>query len=248
MSKTVGRRETGRGSGEGRAGFGLARGVPLPGLSPAARGKRLETGCVLERCDNRWRVLLDQTEAAGSGEIWAERAAGCLLRPEPGDVALMLVNPHGPRGKHYVLNVLERGDTASELDFPGDVRVNAPEGRCAIVARDLDLQGEDTARLAGRELDLQAVAGRMRFARLDVLAKTLDAGVRHVKSVGETVSVSAARLATTLGRAFRNCGFELHRAGQMRVEVKRGFAVKASRASILAKDDVSIDADKVNLG
>ncbi|MFW5836901.1 MAG: DUF3540 domain-containing protein [Desulfovibrionaceae bacterium] len=202
----------------------------------------LRKGRVAGRVEGSWSVqMLD-----GGPAITARRAAGCLLLPQADDLVLVLFDQTG--GDHYLLNVLERETAARTLDFPGDASLNAPLGGLSLRARDLDMHGVREARLAGRELTLTAALGRMRFLRLDLLAESLDAGVRRVKAVGERLHLAASHLVSRLGRVVRSTGFELHRAGRLRTEVEKSYAVKAGRASILAKDDVTVDADKINLG
>lgn len=205
-------------------------------------GQDLRKGRVVGRLDQSWKV-----ELLESGfQIWARRAAGCLLQPQAEDMVLLLVDKAGD--EHYLLNVLERESRDRALDFPGDVRIVAEKGSLRLQAETLDMEGAKEARLSSRELSLSAACGRMRFVRLDLLAESLHAGVRRIKAAGERIQLLAAHMVSRVGRVIRSTGFELHRAERLRTEVEKSCVIKAGRASILARDDVTVDADKINIG
>ncbi|PTN36740.1 DUF3540 domain-containing protein [Desulfonatronum sp. SC1] len=188
-----------------------------------------------------WRV--SPTDA--SAELTARRADGCLLEPTSGDVVLVMRHSGAV---HYVLNILEKKETARALRFPGDLELDVSQGRCALHARSLDLTGREKAMVCGEEVTLAGKEGRLRFARLDVLAKTLEARMQSVHALGQTVRFAAAHLTSRLGRALRLTGFELHRAETIRTEVEERFTVQAGQADILAREDVTVDGEKIHLG
>jgi hypothetical protein len=207
-----------------------------------APGHQLCKARVTGRVEQSWRIELTEDGSAAM----ARRAVGCLVLPQVGDVALVLFDQAG--GDHYLLNVLEREGEGRTLDFPGDAHIQAASGSLGLQARNLDLEGEDTAGLRGRKLSLAAVHGGMRFGRLELLAGSLEAGVRRARAVGERLQCIASHLVSRVGRAVRSTGFELHRAERLRTEVEKSYAVKAKRASILAEDEANIDADRINIG
>lgn len=203
------------------------------------------------------RVILDGPHDRDGGQVWrvsatdasaeltARRADGCLLEPAPGDVVLVLRHPGAV---HYVLNVLEKKDTARALRFPGDLELDVSQGRCALHARSLELTGRESALVCGEEVTLAGKEGRMRFASLDVLAKSLEARIPSVRAFSRTISLAAAHLTSRLGRVLRLTGFELHRAETIRTEVEERFTVQAGQADILARDEVTVDGEKIHLG
>lgn len=216
-----------------------------PGEQPgdlAGVGQDLRKGRVVGRLDQSWKVALLE----GGSQVWARRAAGCLLRPRAEDTVLLLVDRAG--SEHYLLNVLERESDDRALDFPGDVYIEAEKGGLRMRGETLDMEGASQARLSSRELTLTAACGRMRFIRLDLLAESLHAGVRRIKAAGERIQILAAHMVSRVGRVIRSTGFELHRAERLRTEVEKSSVLKAGRASILARDDVTVDADKINIG
>jgi hypothetical protein len=218
---------------------------PLPDQAEAglctARVCELQTGPDGTRL---WSVTAMQG-GTNQPDILARQAAGCLLEPAPGDVVLIL---RQDSGDNYVLNVLEKQDPGRALRFPGDLALDVSQGRCTLRAQDLDMTGMRTASLRGREVTLAGQEGRMRFVRLDVLARTLEARIQDVKSLGEKIQIAASNLTSRLGRVLRLTGHELHRARSVRTEVEQRFAVQAGQVSVLAEEEVSVDGEKIHLG
>ncbi|GAB6060172.1 DUF3540 domain-containing protein [Desulfonatronum parangueonense] len=183
--------------------------------------------------------------AAGEDVMVAARAAGCLLEPAPGDLVLVMRQP----GRvHYLLHVLEKKETASLLRFPGDLSIVASRGKCSLEAEELALTANKSGMMSARELTLAGQEGRMRFFRLDVMAKTMEARIQSVRAFCEKIRLAASHLTARLGRVVRLTGFELHRARSVSTEVEERFAVQAGQVSILAKDEVTVDAEKIHLG
>lgn len=204
--------------------------VVAPGRrdDPAA-AHELCTGVIVEQelHDSRglWIVHLED-----GSRVRARRAAGCLLAPEKGDSVLLL---HSSARTHYVLNVLEKAAENCHLDFPADVRVSAPLGGFSVQAREVCLSGEQ---------------GRLRFCRLDVLAQQVQTHVQQLVSALASVSMAAGRMTSRIGHALRLTGFELHRSGSVRQEVEGRFTVSSGQTTIVAEQDVTVDAGKINLG
>lgn len=213
--------------------------APAPGRAPC---QELCKGVVTGGSGGIWFVALQDTGAV----LGTQRAAGCLLQPQPQDLVLVLQD-HA-QGEHYLLQVLRSESAASCLDFPGDVTIQAPQGRCTLQGEELELAAQGQARLVSAELDLEATRGRMRFATLDLLARELGVGFQHLQGVGARVQLIAASLNTRLGRVLRSVGFELHKARHLRTEVEGRCTLKADKAAILAKEEVTVDAEKINLG
>ncbi|WP_161794776.1 DUF3540 domain-containing protein [Desulfonatronum thioautotrophicum] len=212
-------------------------------LTATVRGSRQqEDGRVV--C---WVEPIDTSVAGAepSETMEALRAAGCLLVPSPGDLVLLMRHSGGI---HYVLQILEQRDPASMLRFPGDLSLDVSQGNCSVYAQKLEVTGRESAAVHGREVTLAGEQGRMRFANLDVLAKLLEARIQRVHAFGECIRLAASQLTSRLGRVLRWTGYELHRARSVRTEVEERFTVQAGQADILAKDEVTVDAEKIHLG
>lgn len=194
-----------------------------------------------------WVEPIDTSAAGTESSVTMEalRAAGCLLEPNPGDLVLLMRHPGGI---HYVLQILEQSDPASTLRFPGDLSLDVSQGSCSVYAQKLEATGRESAAVHGREVTLTGEQGRMRFANLDVLAKLLEARIQQMHAFGECIRLAASQLTSRLGRVLRWTGYELHRARSVRTEVEERFTVQAGQADILAKDEVTVDAEKIHLG
>lgn len=214
----------------------------------------LGTGTVLQRHSvepELWRVEL-QPSASSFGQapkpgatISARQATGCLLEPSPGDLVLLMLHS---KETHYVLHVLERKHSAHTIHLPGDLTVDAGHGKLTLQGQEVSMHAGDAASVFGKEVTFAGQTGRMRFAGLDLLAKSLDARIQNIRTMGGKVRLAAASLTSRVGRALRLTGFELHRAKSVRTEVDERFSIQAGQADILAKDSVTVDAEKIHLG
>jgi hypothetical protein len=184
----------------------------------------LVRGTVLPEGTDGVLVALD-----GGASISARRAAGCLLRPEPGDTVLL----HLPEpGKAYVLCVLEKAGQVAVFDAPGELRIKA--------GGSLDLTAPEV-RLRGR-------AGRIDFLGLDLLVGTLTAKAGRIAAVAASLDSHLGDLTQHIRLAVRQVETEIVRAGGIRQFIRERFLVRADRASILAEDEVTVDAKKIHLG
>ncbi len=180
----------------------------------------------------------------GGRTLPAKRAAGCLLLPEPGDLVLC---HGGGDGLTYVVSVLERAGTRAVLDVGADLTVRGGE-TMRFEAKTVAVEAGEALSLEAPDLSLTGVRGRLGFLRLSVLADALDAKLRGLTSVVEDASALFGGLSLKARTAIRLVETEMVRAGRLRQLVRERFFVRAGRAAILADEDVSIDADKINLG
>ncbi len=212
----------------------------------------LRTGRVLQRQSNEpalWRIELQPSASSSvpgpSMTVSARQAAGCLLEPASGDLVLVMLHSDDT---HYVLNILEKEHSANRIRLPGDLTVVADHGKLTFQGRAVSMCARDAANIFGKEVTLAGQTGRMRFAGLDLLAKSLDAKIQNIHALGDKVKLAATNLTSRLGRVLRLTGFELHRAKSVRTEVEERFSIQAGQADILAKDEVNVDAEKIHLG
>ena len=159
----------------------------------------------------------------------ARRAAGCLLRPEPGDTVLV----HVPEvGDVFVLSVLERANPMAVLDVPGELRIEATS-RLDLTAPEMRLQGR---------------TGRFEFMGLDLLAGTIAAKAGRVAAVAAAVESRIGDLSQNIRLSVRQVETEIVRAGGIRQFIRGRLLIRAGRASVLAEDEVTVDAKKIHLG
>ncbi len=187
------------------------------------------------------RVL---AEGAGGVSLDARRAAGCLLRPEVGDVVLCHAQNGAPV---YVLSVLERTAGVPVLDVEGDLNIQAG-GRLGIEAQDVRVGAGRILQLEAPDVNLTARTGRLRFLGLDLLAGKLNARLGHLSSVATAIDSAVDCLTQKIRTGVREVGTEIVRAGGIRQFVRDRYLLRAGRADILADEHVTVDAKKINLG
>lgn len=176
--------------------------------------------------------------------VSARRAAGCLLRPEPGDLVLFDAARGAPA---YVLCVLERLGPDGVLDGPGNLRLGCP-GRLELRAGEVSAAAAGAMSLAAGELSVEAKSGRFGFGHLSVLAA--EAGVRLRRGLFSAEVLDS--LVTNLTQKARTCvrvvEEDILRAGGVRQYVRGCFFLRSGRAVVRAEEDVSIDGERIDIG
>ena len=190
----------------------------------------------------RVRAVLDAVCVLDTehGPVRGLRAAGCLLAPRPGDLALASVDA---AGETFVLTVLRReAGTAGEIAYPGDLRLRA--------AGDLTLTADGDAALAAKgELNVAAASGDVAFGTVGFLAKTATVRLGALTLLADAVEQIVSRLTQRLGEAVRLvAGHDESQAGSARLLVEDTLTVQAKNAVHTAEEVVKIDAGQIHLG
>lgn len=174
------------------------------------------------------------------GAIWVEAAAGCLLQPRVGDIALVSVA--GATG--YVLAVLERADTS------GDAVLAVPGNGLRVEAGKIDIHADASLTLSsGAQMQLNARTAGMLFERLNVEGVALHARWTQRVEVNIQRIDIAERAECHWGYSVRRIGtHEEVTAASMRHVIDRDWAVRAGSAALLGRDRVAIDGNAVQIG
>lgn len=222
--------------------------LPNPGLhggdaaGESSQAARLHHARLVMRDGRRFGALTPE------GATWVTAAAGCLLQPEVGDVALVSL----AAGQGYILTVLERGvpDAPARLEVPGDLELALPAGK-------LDIHAAGGVSLdAGPALTLTAQQAALVLDEADIACTSLHAhGTQaHTNWTKRTdVSVErievAARAETHLGESVRRiAGHEDVSAGSQRTIAAEDWSVHSASADLKARDRVAVDAGSVQIG
>jgi hypothetical protein len=222
-------------------GGGQAGAAPPAAQAPTA-GARLYHARLVMRDGARFGALSDE------GASWVTAAAGCLLQPEIGDLALISVAD----GQGYILTVLERGapEAIARIEVPGSLRLSVPEGRLEVeVAQGVALD-------AGQALSLRAREAAVAFEQAEIASGSLRmAGETLHTSWTSRTDVSGTRLdvathgETHLAHSVRRiAGHEDVSAGSLRQTVAEDWSVQAATADLKARDRVAVDAGSVQIG
>lgn len=219
--------------------------VSQPDAAPAYspdQGARLHHARLVMRDGRRYAAL------TGAGAIWVTPAAGCLLQPEVGDIALVSL----AAGQGYILTVLERGAPASaaRVEVPGDLQLSLPEGKLSIQAAD------GVALDAGPALEVNAAHATVTLDEADLRCQTLRVAGDNAHTHWNTrndVSVErmeiSGRAEVHLGQSVRRvAGHDDVTTGSQRTVVNEDWSVHAATADLKARDRVAVDADSVQIG
>jgi hypothetical protein len=178
--------------------------------------------------------------------IRARRAAGCLLRPEPGDLVLASFQPGG---EAYVLCVLERTGDAATLDLAPEVAVTARSGRLELTGLEVALKAGVAVQVAAPALQVDGTTGVARFQDFTCTAGSLTARAGALRLLGQTLETVFDRLVQRVRLSLRWVS-ELDRleAGRSHTAVADRCTLRAGSVSLLAEDEVKVDGKRINLG
>lgn len=222
---------------------GNAPSLSSPLSTPCAAIRQdLRKGRVLKRSGDMWRVMIQEDVE----EIEAVQATGCLLQPQEQDLVLVLYDIF--HKEHFILNVLHRESNARMLDFPGETIINAHEGGVKINVQNFEITAERQVAIRSHTFIAEAFNGVMNFISLNILSQSVKAGFHELQAVGNRMRIISSYFLSRIGRSVHSVAFELRRAVHLRTEVKKRYSIKADRVTIVAKKDVSIDADSINIG
>lgn len=182
------------------------------------------------------------------GTQWVTPAAGCLLQPAVGDLALVSLMD----GQGYILTVLERvaPDTPAEVALPGDLQLSLRHGRLTLTA------AHGIALDAGPTLNVAAQQLTTVLQGADVACRTLNlTGDEAYTQWNSRTDVSGSRLdIATRSESHaehsvrRVAGHEEVSAQSMRQIVENDWSVQADTADLQANDRVAVNAASVQLG
>ncbi len=188
---------------------------------------------------------------SGSAEYQARRATSCLLEPHEGDVVLLSIVP---RRATYVVAVLEReeGDRggAARVALEGDLELQVPNGRVVIAAKDgVDLVSTSAVRVTSDELKVTRRAAEVVIEHLGVVGGTVQAQLRKVKVVAETIDQAADRVVQRFKRAYRFVAeMDQTRAQRIDIAAEKTMSLHAENAVVTAQELVKVDGSQIHMG
>lgn len=189
------------------------------------------------------------------GALSCRLAASCLLRPEPGDLALIALPgalPQDGKAVAYILAVLERGEAQSpaRLDLPTGAVIAASGGQVQIEAA----QGISLSTPA----ELSASAGSMSFAAGGVrwlaeafsyVGKSLEFITQRFTETATERDTQAGTWTQRLGDSFRHVEeLDETQAGMVRTLAKDTALLHGRVTYVQAEEFVKADGQEVHLG
>lgn len=185
-------------------------------------------------------------DLAPDGRRAVRRAAGCLLRPEVGDTVLVFIG-HG-RGPAFVLSVLEKAGPDSLIEAAGHTRL-VSEGELTLSGRDLRLAGERSASLSAPEIEVSGVTARLAVVGFTAVARAAEIMGGKVRLVADGLERLATRVVERCRSSYRTVEeTDSLAAGRVRTRVRGRHDLTAKSASLLAEDEIKMDAGHIHLG
>lgn len=221
---------------ETRSTSELPIGSEIAAVGPAseARGQaRQYHAKLIMRDGHRYCALTDE------GAIWVVTAAGCLLQPAVGDIALVSVA--GAAG--YVLNILERAhaDHDAVVAVQGGLRIEAESVAVAARSR-VEIESEDA-------LQLRAATGQVNIGALLLRGEVLRSNWRqHTDASRQYINISTHMESHAAYSVRRISTHEEVTAASLRQSISHDWSVRAATATVVGRDRVAIDGDTVQMG
>ena len=195
----------------------------------------LEFGLVTQENKEGYTVRTDETV------FEAQRAAGCLLKPEPGD---RVVLASGDQGLAWVLAVLERPDSGpvKEIRMTGPVAFRVDEG-------DLDLAADGRLSLAAPEFQVDAGSGQVRIEEFTWVGGLIRAQAQRLRFVADTVDSVCRRLVQKLTSSYRYVeGHEEVQSASSRMLVEGTLTLQTKNTMHTSEGHIKMDARQIHLG
>jgi hypothetical protein len=164
-------------------------------------------------------------------ELRAQRAASCLVAPEPGDeVALVLPGD----GRAFVIGVLVgASERPVEIAADGDLRISAG----------------GTMSLASKTLNVRAAEGRVVLSELTVLASSLLARVDGVRVAAKTFESICERVSQTAKLWHRRVEALDHlRAARVDYRTEHEMSLRSENFLVGARKLAKLDAEQIHIG
>lgn len=183
-----------------------------------------------------------------SGQFSAIRAFSCMLKPEIGD---KVIYSSDDNNQSYILSILHRpGQQSAKMNFEGDLLINSERGDISIASPG-GLQFVSSQNIDLISDDLNVIAKKAVLNLDDTLAvgRKMTGNISRINLFAQSIDTVADRVTQKLQNSFRLIsGIDQCKAGDILTTVKNLFSVRARQSSMLAKDDVKIDAKRIHMG
>lgn len=201
---------------------------------------------------DKWFFLGDiDSQNQGALVERALRADSCLIAPECGDTVLVCKGVAvGVTAVSFILAVLFRAHPSSGvLELPGGAKICANNGGLALVATEIEIEGQSAVAITAPRVKVVAFSGDLQFKKLRTSILDLRGVMGNVITVTQNMTSTVGRLVQKATDSFRwTENLDESRAGRMRLQVAERFHLKSRHASVIAEGQVKIDGQKIDLG
>lgn len=210
-------------------------------IAQVSHSPNLLCSTVTGRAD-QWFLLNDPVHAQ------AQRAASCLLEPEPGDTVLVAIDTQP--GSAFILAILTRC-------HPQDGKVLLPSGSMLhdtpaglnLHTHNLNLQAKGSTELTSDHLTLRSHSAHVNLDHVDARFDTAHTQATTLTLQARSLSARIGRLVQRTVDYFRHTEkLDETRAGRLSVTVDGHHTIRAGHVTTHAQGFVKIDGQKIDLG
>ncbi len=207
----------------------------------AADGAGIDSARVVQRDKGEFLLMTPAGQV-----LRAKKAAGCLLEPEGNDTVLIVRNL---AAGVYILTVLERGGGEGRVVLPATTTLGAADGTLRIAGDRIELAGTTSTSIEAPEIKVQGTRGEVSFAALSLTACVAAVKTGRLSLVASTVDTVAQRITQRVKDCFRQVArMDSTRAAQVHIRAENRLDLQGGDTSLLARQGVKIDGDKIHLG
>ncbi len=182
------------------------------------------------------------------GTVAATRAFSCLIEALPGDHVLFSDDPQ--QGCH-ILSITRRPDNQDAcMLFAADITLQAPNGRLHLNANaDMTLSAGSKITQASDDYTVMARQSLFNIDNLTLSGVTLSNHFSRVRYFTQHMEQVVDNLMQQFRNVFRNVSqLDQSRSREVLHEVEDLYALRSSQASITARSDIKIDAERIHMG
>lgn len=184
-----------------------------------------------------------------AGSFSAERAAGCLLAPEPGDLVLLSADVSG---KAHILCVLERErpESPNRLVLQGTSSLEVQSGSFSMMAEGgIHLGSMEALSLTAPCFSLCATQADISLEETRMAGKNLTASLERIRTVAQTMDTFVKNWVQRMVSCFRYVKeHDEKQCASARELVSGTLTVQTGNSVHTAEGHVKIDAEQIHLG
>ncbi|MFT7673852.1 MAG: hypothetical protein ACI845_002268 [Gammaproteobacteria bacterium] len=203
---------------------------------------QFQSGTIGSCDDLRYQILCH-------GELYnATRAFSCLVEPMQDDTVVFSIDSSR---RCHIHSIIERhASDRTNLEFPGDVTLNAARGNVSINGREgINISSEKTMRQSAEEFTLIAKKALFSVDNITAIGSRLSGKFKNIQTIADSVETIADNLIQKLKNSFRLIdGLDQSRATEAIHTVKNLYSLRSKQAAILAKKDIKMDAERIHMG
>jgi hypothetical protein len=183
-----------------------------------------------------------------SGLYRVRRAVSCVVQPEVNDLVLVSLSS---LGGGYILAVLEREQGAkATLSFDADVDIKTSEGSLCIASkRGIDLASSEEINLVSSRLGISSSHGEINIGKLTFLGSFFEGSLETVKLLSKAFESITERFFRRAKRSYRFVEeTDQVKTGSLNYIADKSLMLRGTFSQMTAKEDVHIDAERINIG